>query len=122
MGSQVFPEVIGPPIRGDSVGQRIALAISHQSMLEDQRLLTPDLCDRLAQEAVVLPDDSDDRKETEQLPLTRDLLGPSSSLARQAAFHLREQFSQVRPSRGGDESDEMHGVEVEVSDGEKYHA
>jgi len=50
------------------------------------------------------------------------LLGPSSQLARQAAFHLREQFSQIKPSRGGDESDEMHGVEVEVSDREKYHA
>ena len=57
-----------------------------------------------------MDDDPEERKETEQMPLTRDLLGSTMK------FKLE---SPNKVSRGADDSDDMIGVDVEFSDFEK---
>ena len=63
--------------------------------------------------------ESEERKETEQLPLTKDLMGHQ-----EGAFCLVRKAQQARNEfldlQIPDDSDDMHGVEVEVSDSEKH--
>ena len=57
-----------------------------------------------------MEDDPEERKETEQMPLTRDLLGSTQK------FKLE---SPNRICRGAEDSDDMIGDDVEFSDFEK---